>query len=434
MLVSWAFYCIFSEYRNDKNYHMSEFINNNQARVNSLYDFCFHLINGAKGTELIKKHQAAIDQLTPNDIVLVVHRLVEAKLPMEDLKIGINKALNVFHRQIHNHPKPDVDSTHFLGIMMLENAELDTRLKEIKPLAKRINTIKDEAELAEELSSLKVKVEALSEMDKHYQRKENIFFPYFENQFSDYKCLGVMWSIHDDIRRVQKQLTAELTSGFIDLRLINRLLGDLFFFMYAIISREEYLLFPVALNAVSEELWEEMNAQSHEIGFSFIEAPKLVKKEKKQETNKREMAGDKLDMDQLGDAVLNFETGLMTLKQAMMLLNHLPVDITMIDENDRVCFFSNPKERFFPRSKAIIGRTVQNCHPPESVHVVDDLVKAFKSGEKDSESFWIQMKGRFVLIQYFALRDEDNAYKGCIEVSQDVTDIRKLNGEKRLMD
>jgi len=112
----------------------------------------------------------------------------------------------------------------------------------------------------------------------------------------------------------------------------------------------------------------------------------------------------------------------------------LPVDITMIDENDRVCFFSNPKERFFPRSKAIIGRTVQNCHPPESVHVVDDLVKAFKSGEKDSESFWIQMKGRFVLIQYFALRDEDNAYKGCIEVSQDVTDIRKLNGEKRLMD
>jgi DUF438 domain-containing protein len=413
---------------------MSEFINNNQARVDSLYNFCFQLIKGTKGTELIKKHQSAIDQLTPNDIVLVVHRLVEANVPMEDLKIGINKALNVFHKLIHKHPKAQVSTNHFLGIMMQENAELDARLKEIKPLAKSINTCKDGMELAAEISLLKSKIQGLSEMDKHYQRKENIFFPYFENQFPEFKCLGVMWSIHDDIRRVQKQLSAELKSNFIDLKLINRLLGDLFFFMYAIILREEYLLFPVALNTVSDELWDEMNNQSHEIGFSFIEAPEIVNTVKKSVTKTSEMAGDKLDMDQLGDTVLNFETGLMTLKQAMMLLNHLPVDITMIDENDRVCYFSNPKERFFPRSKAIIGRTVQNCHPPESVHVVDDLVKAFKSGEKDSESFWIQMKGRFVLIQYFALRDEDNAYKGCIEVSQDVTDIRKLDGEKRLMD
>lgn len=413
---------------------MSEFINNNQARVDSLYNFCFQLIKGAKGTELIKKHQEAIGQLTPNDIILVVHRLVEANVPMEDLKIGINKALNVFHKVIHNHPKAQVSLNHFLGIMMQENDELDARLKEIKPLAKSINTCKDGVELAAEMALLKSKVQALSAMDKHYQRKENIFFPYFEKQFPEYKCLGVMWSIHDDIRRVQKHLVAELQSSFIDLKLINRLLGDLFFFMYAIISREEYLLFPVALNAVSDELWDEMNNQSHEIGFSFIEAPEIVNVTKKSIKRESDMEREELNMDQLGDTVLNFETGLMTLKQAMMLLNYLPVDITMIDENDRVCFFSNPKERFFPRSKAVIGRTVQNCHPPESVHVVNDLVKAFKSGEKDSESFWIQMKGRFVLIQYFALRDEDNLYKGCIEVSQDVTDIRKLSGEKRLMD
>ncbi|PKQ64461.1 hypothetical protein BZG02_06545 [Labilibaculum filiforme] len=413
---------------------MSEFINNNQERVNSLYNFCFQLIKGAKGTELIKQYQAAIDQLKPNDIVLVVHRLVEAKVPMEELKIGINKALNVFHKQIYSHSKAAVEDTHFLGIMMQENAELDTRLKEIRPLAKSINSIKDKEKLAEALSLLGTKIQALSEMDKHYQRKENIFFPYFENQFPEYKCLGVMWSIHDDIRRVQKQLLVELKSSSTDLKRINRLLGDLFFFTYAIISREEYLLFPVALNAVSEELWEEMNNQSHEIGFSFIETPQLAKKGNKLATKTSEMAAEKLDSDQLGDTILNFDTGLMTLKQAMLLLNHLPVDITMIDENDRVCFFSNPKDRFFPRSKAIIGRTVQNCHPPESVHVVDDLVKAFKSGEKDSESFWIQMKGRFILIQYFALRDEESTYKGCIEVSQDVSDIRKLDGEKRLMD
>ncbi|WP_372752386.1 DUF438 domain-containing protein [Labilibaculum sp.] len=413
---------------------MSEFINNSQARVDSLYEFCFDLINGKKGTELIQKHQEAIDHLQANDIVVVVHRLVEAEIPMEDLKVGITKALNVFHKSIHNQPKAQVDSNHFLGIMMLENRELEIRLKEIRPLAKNINLLKDEVKLEAEMSLLKAKLKALAEMEKHYQRKENIFFPYFEKQYPEYKCLGVMWSIHDDIRRVQKQLMAELQSSIIDIKQINKLLGDLFFFMYAIISREEYLLFPIALNAVSEDLWEEMNQQSVEIGYSFIDAPEFKKKKMKSEKTNQKIERKNLDMEQLGDTVLNFETGLMTLKQAIMLLNHLPVDITMIDENDRVCFFSNPKERFFPRSKAIIGRTVQNCHPPESVHVVEDLVNAFKSGEKDNESFWIQMKGRFVLIQYFALRDEENNYKGCIEVSQDVTDIRKLDGEKRLMD
>jgi DUF438 domain-containing protein len=413
---------------------MSEFINNSKERVDSLYQFCFDLIKGEKGTELIKKHQEAIDLLQANDIVVVVHRLVEAEIPMEDLKVGITKALNVFHKSIYKQPKAQVESNHFLGIMMQENQELEIRLKEIKPLAKNINTLKDEVQLAAEVSLLKNKIKALSEMEKHYQRKENIFFPYFEKQYPEYKCLGVMWSIHDDIRRVQKQLVTELQSSFIDLKLINRLLGDLFFFMNAIISREEYLLFPIAQNAVSVELWEEMNQQSLEIGFSFIDLPDFKETKVKSVKTSQIVKGEELDMDKLGDSLLNFETGVMSLKQAMLLLNHLPVDITMIDENDRVCFFSNPKERFFPRSKAIIGRTVQNCHPPESVHVVNDLVKAFKSGEKDSESFWIQMKGRFVLIQYFALRDEDNTYKGCIEVGQDVTDIRKLEGEKRLMD
>lgn len=413
---------------------MSEFINNSQERVDSLYEFCFNLIKGDKGTELIQKHQEAIDHLQANDIVVVVHRLVEAEIPMEDLKVGITKALNVFHKSIYKQPKAQVESNHFLGVMMLENRELEIRLKEIKPLAKSINILNDEVKLAAELSLLKSKIKALAEMEKHYQRKENIFFPYFEKQYPEYKCLGVMWSIHDDIRRVQKQLVAELQSSFIDLKLINRLLGDLFFFTKAIISREEYLLFPIALNAVSEELWDEMNEHSSEIGYSFIEVPEFKKMDVESEKTRQVVKGGELDADKLGDTLLNFETGLMTLKQAMLLLNHLPVDITMIDENDRVCFFSNPKERFFPRSKAIIGRTVQNCHPPESVHVVDDLVQAFKSGEKDSESFWIQMKGRFILIQYFALRDKDNTYKGCIEVGQDITDIRKLDGEKRLMD
>jgi hypothetical protein len=124
----------------------------------------------------------------------------------------------------------------------------------------------------------------------------------------------------------------------------------------------------------------------------------------------------------------------MTFKQALMVFNHLPVDITVVDQNNEVLFFNRAKDRFFPRSPAIIGRTVQNCHPPESVHIVEKIIRAFRNGEKDHADFWIQMKGKFILIQYFALRDENQNYSGVVEVSQDVTGIRQLEGEKRLLD
>ena len=116
------------------------------------------------------------------------------------------------------------------------------------------------------------------------------------------------------------------------------------------------------------------------------------------------------------------------------MLNSLPVDITFVDENDKVRYFSNPSDRFFPRSKAIIGRLVENCHPPESVHIVKKIVNAFRTGEKNNAKFWIHIKDKFVLIQYFALRDNNGNYKGVIEASQEVTDIRNLKGERRLLE
>lgn len=408
---------------------MSEFINNTQARINSLYDFCYRLTIGEKGGELIKIHQAAIDDLTVNDVIVVVHRLVESDLPMGDLKIGINKALNVFYKQILGQKPISLPEDHFLTYLKKENRELERRLQNLKSWVKDFNSENfDSMKVAEHL---RIGIEDLMQMEKHYVRKENILFPYFEKEYPKYKCLGVMWSIHDDIRRNQKALLMSLLEVNLDKKRINKLLGDLFFDMYAIIFREEHLLFPVAFNAVNQEAWADMVLQSEEIGYAYIEVPKVKERPKKKKDKSFET--DFLSENKLENTLLNFDTGLMTLKQAILLLNNLPVDITMIDENDKVCFFSNPKERFFPRSKAIIGRTVQNCHPPESVHVVNELVEAFKDGSKDNEPFWIEMKGRFILIQYFALRDEQGVYKGCIEVSQDLTDIRKLTGEKRLM-
>ncbi len=116
------------------------------------------------------------------------------------------------------------------------------------------------------------------------------------------------------------------------------------------------------------------------------------------------------------------------------MLGHLPVDITFVDEYDEVKFYNKAADRVFPRSAGIIGRQVKYCHPPKSVHIVEEIVDAFKSGEKDVADFWIQMKGHFLYIRYFAVRDAEGLYKGVIEVTQEVSGIRALEGEQRLLD
>ncbi len=137
---------------------------------------------------------------------------------------------------------------------------------------------------------------------------------------------------------------------------------------------------------------------------------------------------------EMQDGIANLGTGVLSVEQIKLIFNHLPVDITYVDEQNRVRYFSTPKKRIFPRTNAIIGREMKNCHPPESVHVVERIVDSFKSGEKSHADFWIKVKGEFVLIQYFAIRDDHGIYKGVIEVSQEISDIRALEDEKRLLD
>ena len=127
-------------------------------------------------------------------------------------------------------------------------------------------------------------------------------------------------------------------------------------------------------------------------------------------------------------------TGSLTFKQIELLFSHLPLDLTYVDKHDRVRYFNDRRERHFPRSPSIIGRLVEHCHPPKSVDTVNRIVEAFKSGEKNTADFWIEFKGSFLYIRYFAVRDETGAYEGVLEVSQDVSEIRGLKGQKRLLD
>ncbi|MCF6365815.1 MAG: PAS domain-containing protein [Bacteroidales bacterium] len=403
---------------------MSEFINNIAVRREELIAFSVGIINGGKRKDYIKRYQTAIDNLTAEDVIFVTDKLIE-KYNVEIVKENIGKILNIFYEPLKKLKRTEIEGNSFLYFLEKENREAEKILKNIKELLKKIN--KSPNALSETKEQLKSYFVKFQEFEKHYSKKENIFFSYFEKKYENHTCLKVMWAFHDEIRDSINKNIEILEGKKPDLKLLNKETGRFFFAVIPVIFREEHILHPFALELFSKKEFNEMLLQSFEIGFAFIktpEKPDIIVKEEIQTT----------DYSKLGNLFADLETGILSHEQIKMMINHLPVDITFVDEDDTVRFFSNPKHRFFTRSKAIIGRTVQNCHPHESVHIVDEIVDSFKTGKKDKARFWIQMKGRFILIEYYALRNNKGEYKGTIEVSQDITELRQLKGEQRLLD
>lgn len=402
---------------------MSEFINNIAERRKELTAFSIGIINGGKRKDYVKRYQKAIDSLSPEDVIFVVNNLLTDKYKVDVVKEHIGKILNIFYEVLKDYEITKPNEGSFLYYLEQENKKANEILQEIKQSLKKIN--KNENIEAEKLK-MQTLFESFKEFEKHYSKKENILFPYIEKNYEQSACLKIMWAFHDDIRESTKKIIELLKSKEFDLKEFNKEIGTFFFAVLPIIFREEYILHPFAIELLNEQEFYEMLTDSFEIGFAYIKTPKEPKPIiSKKDTN---------DYSKLGNLFADLGTGILSHEQIQLLINHLPIDITYVDEDDTVRFFSNPKHRFFTRSKSIIGRTVQNCHPHESVHIVDEILNSFKAGKKEKASFWIQMKGRFILIEYYAIRSNTNEYKGTIEVSQDVTEIRKLKGEQRLLD
>ena len=396
---------------------MSEFTNHKEKRITKLVELFESVIRGELNAELVRDYQEVIDQASPAEVIAVVDWLIHLKLPMKDLKKGINKALNLLNKSLKEFPYTPPDPKSFTGHLIQNNQQLDIRLKAIRPLLKAINGDQKNQALRHEI---KEKFADLSKMDLHYQIKENVLFPLVEKYMPDYRCLQVMWSFHDDIRTNIKSVISMLSSPDFDLRKLNRLSGDIFFNMYAIKFREERILFPVVMDIIPEAELDALLTESMEIGFPYIQ-PEI-------------QAGGAMVKEPEFSEEVDLKTGSLSAEQIRLIFNYLPVDITYVDENNKVKFYSAPEKRIFRRTNSIIGRDIKNCHPPESVHVVEKIVESFRNGEKDKASFWIQLKGEFVLIQYFAVRDELGNYKGVVEVSQEITEIRNIQGEQRLLD
>lgn len=398
--------------------NMSELIESRNEKLEQLYQFSHRLIDGEDGKMLIETYRQAIEAVNATEAMQVFDRLLQSGYPVEKVKANVGKIINVFYKSLNAVAWEQPGKGHFLHYLMQENREVEKLIAEVRPYIKAL--LKPEKFTSEaSLQKLKDFVNEVRHYELHYIKKENILFPFLEKTFNQHRCLQLMWSFHDDYRKSLRALEGILQSETPDVGAINAELGKLFFVIMPIIFREEQIVFPVALRAIPDKGWHDMLMQSTEIGWCYGVSPEF---------------GNPLNETKVLEGRVDLGTGFLKPEQIILMLNHLPVDITYVDEHDEVCYFSGAKHRIFPRSKAIIGRKVQNCHPPESVHVVNEIVEAFRNGTKDHADFWIQMKGRFIHIRYFALRDESGNYKGTIEVSQDATEIRALGGQQRLLD
>ena len=297
----------------------------------------------------------------------------------------------------------------------------------IRGLMSSINSIN----IQENNEEFKEKFERLCLVEKHFARKENQLFPYLEKHGWTSPSQN-MWAFHDDIRAIVKQAKTLVDTD--EIQSLSMVLQNLFQNLEHIMQVEEGRLIPRALEMLDEDDWKEMRDGDEEIGWMFDETPTPYPAHTADEYIHPSMDTKKRKLPFSLENRIDLDMGHMLPEQINWLLKFMPVDITYVDENDIVIFYNRGDDRVFPRSAGIIGREVKFCHPPKSVDQVLMILREFKAGRRDEAEFWITFKGKFIHIRYFAIRNDEGEYKGVIEVSQDVTHIRSLEGQQRLLD
>lgn len=238
-----------------------------------------------------------------------------------------------------------------------------------------------------------------------------------------------MWGVDDEIRDLIKGASSVIANYNGDQMLLMDKVNEVVTKVNDMIFKEENILFPMVLETLAEGEWVIIAEESDELGYCLIE-PKEKWKPMKINVEEKELEKGEQPSN---NGYVKFETGILSPEEISAMLNTLPVDISFVDKDGAVKYFSQGKERIFPRTKTIIGRQVQNCHPPASVHIVERIIEDFRSGRKEHEDFWINMRGQFVYIRYFAVRNEKNEFLGTLEVTQNIKPIQEINGEKRLL-
>jgi len=406
---------------------MSELLNNAADRKELLKHMILQLHKGEAPAEVRNQLVRLMGKIPYAEIVEVEQELIAEGLPQEEVLKLCDVHTAALAGAIDDTGAKSAAVGHPVHTFKMENRALAWEIETLDKLFDKVINAMDSAERAILWIEIKAHFNALMDVDKHYQRKENLLFPFLEK----HGITGppsVMWGKHDETRELLKaaqeslvqmeSIEPEEIGAVIDLVLksATKSIGGM-------ITKENEILFPMSLDKLAESEWYDIYKQSPEIGFCLYDPqtkwqPKNAKIEAEEAiTGKR----------------IQLPSGSFTADELQAILNTIPFDLTFVDKNDRVRYFTQGQERIFSRNRAILGRLVQHCHPPASVHIVEQILSDFKSGKQAQCAFWINMKDRFIHIEYFALHDDKGEYLGVLEVSQDLTEKRKLTGEQRLL-
>lgn len=396
---------------------MSEMINNRQEQLKKLIK---QIHNGLSLEKAKVQFKEEFGTVTTEKITSMEHSLIEEGMPLEEVQGLCDVHAAVFEGSISDiHKAKDITDIpgHPSAVLREENKRIQQLLdEEIKPYINQLDKTS--------LLMLTIGFERLSEIGNHYSRKENLLFPGLEKRGVT-SIPKVMWGVDNQIRSSIKEIISTLRQDGFNHKELTYLVKVTITKIEDMIMKEDNILLPLLSDTLSLYDWILADEGSDEIGY-FLEAPKVRWNNVDKDPIIKE---EQENLDKIG-----FDAGFLSQIEVNAILNTVPFDMTFIDAEGHVKYFTQGKERIFDRPKTIIGRHVNMCHPPQSVHVVDEIVNSFKSNKKDHEDFWIDFNKMFVHIRYYAVRDENGTYLGTLEVTQDIKPIRDLTGEKRLVE
>ena len=406
---------------------MSELINNSEKRKALLKELILKLHTGGQQEDVRIELMQTLKEIPYGEVVEVEQELISEGLPEEEVLKLCDAHSAVLQGNIDLSGSKSIPEGHPADVFKRENQELLKTTALAREILKQIDSQED-INLNEAVLKLRGIFNNLYDVDKHYQRKEYLLFPYLESK----GITGppkVMWGKHDEIRELikgsieilqQTDLTREeiLASAEIVFELALFGIDDM-------TVKEEQILFPMAMDKLTEAEWFEISKQSLEIGFCLYDPQTEWRPEWAAESGVNEA--------QKSGSHIQLPSGGFSAAELLAILNTLPIDMTFVDKDDKVKYFSQGAERIFQRNRAILNRDVRHCHPPASAHIVDKIIDDFKTGRHSRAPFWINMGGKMIHIEYFALRGESGEYLGTLEVSHNVNPYRELQGEQRIL-
>lgn len=399
---------------------MSELINNSQERQALLKKIIKQIHQGMDVEAAKVEFRSHFTDVSTDEIMKMEQGLISEGMAIEEVQRLCDVHAAVFEGAISDIHKPQnatKEPGHPVQVFMEENERIErVIITEIEPYLEKTGK--------SAILMLRVGMDRLAEIHHHYARKEYLFFPNLEKKGITAPP-KVMWGVDDEIRADLKSIQNDLNGidcdEFSVKEKIRRLLGRI----RDMITKENNILIPILIENLTYFDWILVDASTPELGY-FLKQPQNAWKKKKPETTKDEAI--------VPSERIILPSGSFELDELDSMLNTLPFDVTFVDKNGHVRYFTQGKERIFDRPLTILGRNVSMCHPPASVHVVEAIIDSFKQGKKDHEDFWIRMKDQFVYIRYFAIRNKNNDYLGTLEITQNIKPITELMGEKRLVE